>query len=120
MLVSEMAGVRPYFSTPEGLTGARGRLVGGSGCGTGVKTGCGAGIPDVGGAGAGIVDAGVGIGVDDLDEKIRAVIEAPAAADPAAISPKVVLDMLCVADNCSRDRSTAEALVSALYRSRYL
>lgn len=94
--MSAIAGVRPYLSTPDGLTGDRGRTDG-TGFGIDGGSGCGAGAP---GAEGGFetpevgVDTGTGTGLFDCDAKIRAVREAPAAAEPAAMRARVDFDIL--------------------------
>lgn len=40
------------------------------------------------------VGVGLGIGLFDCDEKMKAVIDAPAAAEPAAIRANVDFDIL--------------------------
>lgn len=92
--------MRPYLSTPEGFTGARGRCERGGG-GRGVDSGCGAGA-GAGAAGADgvlgralLVGAGTGV-VSGREEKRRAVSDAPAAAEPAAMRASVDLDILAV------------------------
>jgi len=100
--MSETGGARPYLSTAEGFTGARGRFEG-TERGVGVRSGCGAGGPVAdGGVGSVRVGAGAGAGagaggvVLGWEENIRAVRDAPAAAEPAAIKARVDLDMLPV------------------------
>lgn len=66
MQVSDIAGVRPYLSTPEGLTGASGSVEG-TGCGKEGGRGFGAGAPGADG-GSGTVVLGIATGVDDLEE----------------------------------------------------
>lgn len=92
MLVSDIAGVKPYFKTPDGLTGARGSLVPDNGCGT--EAGMVWGAAACGADGVGlveiVVDAGTGV---DLEENMKAVIDAPAAAEPAAIRASVDFDI---------------------------
>lgn len=91
MQVSEIAGVRPYLSTPEGLTGASG-ITEETGCDTGCGNGFGAGALGAEGGNGAVAD-GSGPGEVDLEEKIKAVIEAPAAAEPAAIKANVDFDI---------------------------
>lgn len=100
MLVSAIAGVRPYLSTPEGLTGDRGRTEG-TGFGIEGGSGCGAGAPGAEGGFATLeVGVGAATGVFDCDAKIRAVREAPVAAEPAAMRAKVDFDMLSNVVGC--------------------
>lgn len=92
--MSAIAGVRPYLSTPEGLTGDRGRTEG-TGFGIDGGSGCGAGAPVAEGGFATLkVGVGAATGLFDCDAKIRAVREAPAAAEPAAMRAKVDFDIL--------------------------
>ena len=93
MFVSAIGGVSPYLRTPEGFTGARGRLEE-TGLGAGSEIGCGAGALAADAGGLDIVLAAIGTGVFGWEENIRAVIEAPAAAEPAAMRASVDFDML--------------------------
>ena len=63
---------------------------------TGVRKGCGAGAPRAeGGLGIVLVGGGTGTGaVWVREENIRAVKDAPAAAEPAAIKASVDFDIL--------------------------
>lgn len=94
ILVSAIGGVRPYLSTPDGLTGDEGKLYDGGGCdGTDVGSGRGAGAPGAEGYSE-LVDVGMDEDLGDLEEKMTAVREAPATAEPAAIKANVVFDMI--------------------------
>jgi len=64
--------------------------------GAGTGSGCGAGAPgDEDGLGSVLVGTGPPTGVCfDRDENIKAVRDAPAAAEPAAIKASVDLDIL--------------------------
>ena len=96
ILVSLTKGARPYLRTPDGLTGACGRIEFiGCGCGTVFGRGCGAGVTGVDGMGSVVV--GIAVTDCDRDEKISAVMEAPAAAEPAAI--KAIVDFDITADH---------------------
>lgn len=69
----------------------------GSGTGFAAGSGTGAGAPGADGSCFGKADADVGvdcIDCDDLDDNMRAEMDAPAAAEPAAIKASVVFDMM--------------------------
>lgn len=66
----------------------------------GAGSGCGAGAPgDEGGLGSVLVGTGTPAGVVfDREENIKAVRDAPAAAEPAAIKASVDFDILTMGD----------------------
>jgi len=111
--VSAIGPGKPYRSIPAGSTGetraATAGCVGvmtGTGLGTATGAGAGGGIDGLGteGAAPGVeVDVGVGWFFDER-ANIKALSDAPAAADDAATMARVVLDMLGTNDLKSETR----------------
>lgn len=93
--VSDINGVKPYFITADGLTAPKGRFEG-RGIGFAAGRGTGAGAPGADGICLGTADVvavGAGECCEVRDDSMIAEIDAPAAADPAAIKASVVFDM---------------------------